>query len=284
MTAAAVLESLQSETAQGQAQGRAQLSADPDSVRITGTVGPDLTRSLEAAGVSEKQGRDYIAALSTAIRLQDGLSVDDRFDLVILRKGGKLGEVAYAGLDRVGRSDVELMKWTDGRETRWIDANGLGASAQGMEMPVAGRISSEFGERFHPILGYRRMHDGVDLAAPYGTPVVAAADGRVVTAGWHGGYGREVALAHSGGVETIYGHMSRIAIAPGAYVRRGQVIGYVGSTGLSTGPHLHYEVHRDGKLVNPLSVKLTGAPLKGEELRAFQDHLRGLLMGQGSGA
>jgi murein DD-endopeptidase MepM/ murein hydrolase activator NlpD len=106
----------------------------------------------------------------------------------------------------------------------------------------------------------------------------------VTTAGWHGGYGREVKLASAGGIETIYGHMSQIAVAAGASVRRGQVIGYVGSTGLSTGPHLHYEVHVGGKLVNPLSVKLTEAPLKGEELDAFRYRLRGLLTGQGSGA
>jgi murein DD-endopeptidase MepM/ murein hydrolase activator NlpD len=272
MTAAAVLESLQS------SKEETLSPADPDTVRITGTVGPDLSRSLEAAGVPERQGRDYVAALSTAIRLDGGLSVEDRFDLVILRgKDGKLGEVAYAGLDRVGRSDLELMKWTDGRETRWIDADGIDPSARGMEMPVAGRVSSGFGERFHPILGYRRMHDGVDLAAPYGTPIVAAADGRIVSAGWRGGYGNEVAIAHSGGIETIYGHMSSIAAVSGAYVRRGQVIGYVGSTGLSTGPHLHYEVHKGGRLVNPLSVKLAASPLKGEELRAFQYRLRGLL-------
>jgi murein DD-endopeptidase MepM/ murein hydrolase activator NlpD len=279
MTAAQVLESLQTQT--GQPQVRPQ--ADPDTVRITGKVGQDLTRSLQEAGVPEKQGREYVAALASAIRLDGGLSVDDRFDLVILRDNGKLGQVAYAGLDRVGRSDLELMKWTDGHETRWIDADGVDGG-QGMEMPVNGRLSSGFGERFHPILGYRRMHDGVDLAAPYGTPIVAAADGRVVTAGWHGGYGNEVAIAHSGGVETIYGHMSRIAAAAGAYVRRGQVIGYVGSTGLSTGPHLHYEVHRDGKLVNPLSVKFIASPLSGEQLQAFQSRLRGLLTGQGNAA
>ena len=278
MTAAAVLESLQS------SKEETLSPADPDTVRITGTVGPDLSRSLQAAGVPERQGRDYVAALSTAIRLDGGLSVEDRFDLVILRgKDGKLGEVAYAGLDRVGRSDLELMKWTDGREVRWIDAGGLDEAGQGMEMPVAGRVSSGFGERFHPILGYRRMHDGVDLAAPYGTPIVAAADGRVVSAGWRGGYGNEVAIAHSGGVETLYGHMSRIAAASGAHVQRGQVIGYVGSTGLSTGPHLHYEVRKGGKLVNPLSVKLVASPLEGEELRAFQYRLRGLLTGQGGG-
>ena len=215
-TAARVLESLQS----ANGQSRAQVPADPDSIRITGTVGADLSRSLGAAGVPEKQAREYIAALSSAIRLNGGLSIDDRFDLVILREGGKLGEVAYAGLDRVVRSDLELMKWTDGREVRWIDANGIDGAGQGMEMPVAGRVSSGFGERFHPILGYRRMHDGVDLAAPYGTPIVAAADGRVLTAGWHGGYGNEVAIAHSGGIETIYGHMSRIAATSGTCAPR----------------------------------------------------------------
>ena len=280
MTAAAVLESLQS--ANGQERAQPQAAADPESVRITGTVGADLTRSLQAAGVPERQGREYLAALATAIPLAGGLGVADRFDLVIVRKDGRLGDVAYAGLDRVGRSDVELMKWTDGRTSRWIDADSLGGGGQGMEMPVAGRVSSPFGERFHPILGYRRMHDGVDLAAPYGTPIVAAADGRIVSAGWRGGYGQEVAIRHAGGLETIYGHMSRIAAATGASVRRGQVIGFVGSTGLSTGPHLHYEVHKDGRLVNPLSVKLTASPLQGEELRAFQYRLRGLLTAGGT--
>jgi murein DD-endopeptidase MepM/ murein hydrolase activator NlpD len=91
-----------------------------------------------------------------------------------------------------------------------------------------------------------------------------------------------VTIVHPGGIETLYGHMSSIAAAPGTRVRRGQVIGYVGSTGLSTGPHLHYEVHVGGKLVNPLSIKLTASPLRGEELQAFRYRLRGLLMGQGA--
>jgi len=192
-----------------------------------------------------------------------------------------LGELVYAGLDRVGRSDVELMKWTDGSRIRWVDAQTLGAE-QGMEMPVSGRVSSGFGSRFHPILQRWRMHDGVDLAAPYGSPIVAAADGRVAAAGWRGGYGRAVAIQHAGGIETLYGHMSRIGVSPGEAVRQGQVIGYVGSTGLSTGPHLHYEVHKDGKLVNPLSVQMVTSPIQGEELHAFNDRLRGLLTGGGN--
>jgi murein DD-endopeptidase MepM/ murein hydrolase activator NlpD len=105
-----------------------------------------------------------------------------------------------------------------------------------------------------------------------------------VTAGWNGGYGREVKLSSPGGIETIYGHMSRLAVAAGASVRRGQVIGYVGSTGLSTGPHLHYEVHVGGKLVNPLTVKHTQPPLMGEELDAIRNRHRGLLTGRGGAA
>lgn len=257
---------------------------DAQTVRITGAVGPDLTRSLQEAGVPETQGREYVAALATAIDLNHGLSIADRFDLVVLRKNGRLAELAYAGLDRVGRGDIQLMKWTDGKETRWINADGLDPSSQGMGMPVAGRVSSGFGPRFHPVLGHRRMHKGVDLAAPSGAPIVAAASGRVVAAGWHGGYGRQVAIAHADGIKTTYSHMSAIAAVPGTSVSQGQVIGYVGSSGLSTGPHLHYEVYRNGRLVNPLTVKLTQSPLQGEELHAFRSRLRGLLMARGSDA
>lgn len=252
---------------------------EPETIRIQGTVGPDLTVALKAAGVPEKQGRAYVAALATAIDLGSGLSVADRFDLVMLRENGRPGELAYAGLDRVGRGDLQLMKWTDGKEVRWVDADGIDPSAKGMEMPVAGRVSSGFGERFHPVLGRRRMHSGVDVAARYGAPIVAAADGRVIRAGWSGGYGRQVAVQHADGVKTSYSHMSRIAAAPGAQVRQGQVIGYVGSSGLSTGPHLHYEVYKDGRRVNPLSVALARSPLKDEELHAFRARLRGLLLG-----
>jgi murein DD-endopeptidase MepM/ murein hydrolase activator NlpD len=150
-----------------------------------------------------------------------------------------------------------------------------------IRMPVQGRLTSGFGERFHPILGYERFHDGVDLAAPAGTPIVAAADGRVVGAGWTGGYGQAVEIAHLGGVETRYGHMSRIAAYPGEAVRRGQIIGYVGSTGLSTGPHLHFEVMKNGRPVNPLSIKAIGAlpaSLEGEKRISFDTTLRKLLL------
>jgi murein DD-endopeptidase MepM/ murein hydrolase activator NlpD len=262
-------------TAQTEAQG-------PQ--RFTGRIGGDLSKSLLAAGVPELQGREYVALLGRAIPLANGLSVDDRFDVILMRNpDGSLGQLVYAGLDRVARADLELMKWTDGKHIIWVNADGVGGDgSQAVRMPVQGRVTSGFGNRFHPILGYERFHDGVDLAAREGTPIVAAADGRVVSAGWSGGYGRAVEIAHSGGLETRYGHMSRIAAYAGELVHRGEVIGYVGSTGLSTGPHLHFEVMKNGRPVNPMSVKAIGGvpgQLEGAKLVAFHNQLRELLLG-----
>ena len=255
---------------------------DSGAKRFAGRIGEDLTRALQAAGVPERQGREYVAVLARAITLADGLSVEDKFDLIVERDAdGAFGQLLYVGLDRVGRADVALLKWTDGKQILWINADGVGGeSSAGMARPVEGRLTSGFGSRFHPILGSARFHKGVDLAAAAGTPIVAAADGRIVAAGWHGGYGRQVAIAHGGGIQTTYSHMSRIGVASGTAVRRGDVIGYVGSSGLSTGPHLHYEVYKNGRPVNPMSVKLSTGPgqLQGEKLHAFQGELRKLLV------
>ncbi len=120
-------------------------------------------------------------------------------------------------------------------------------------MPVVGvKLTSDFGTRWHPVLGGRRQHKGVDLAAPAGTPIHASADGVVGRADWYSGYGLYVALEHGGDIQTRYGHMSRLNVAAGQTVRKGDIIGYVGSTGRSTGPHLHYEVRIAGEAVNPV--------------------------------
>lgn len=253
--------------------------------RFTGRVGENLTASLLAAGVPERQGREYVWLLGKAFNLAEGLSVDDKFDLIILKgEEGRPDQLVYAGLDRVARADIELLKWTDGKEIVWLNADGVGGeSSTTMRLPVSGRVTSGFGSRFHPILGYARMHKGVDLAASYGAPIAAAAPGRVIAAGWAGGYGREVVIAHGGGLQTRYGHMSRLVAAVGQTVSQGQVIGYVGSSGLSTGPHVHYEVLKNGRPVNPMSVKLGGGPgqLQGEKLHQFRDALRALLIQAG---
>jgi murein DD-endopeptidase MepM/ murein hydrolase activator NlpD len=273
------------EVASPLAQGSAQAAAPSSKpeldgfVRASGRIGSNLTEALTKAGVPERIGREYVGVLRRAIRLEDGLSVEDKFDLVY--EPGASGRLVYVGLDRVARADVELLKWTDGKEVVWINGDGVGGEqSQGMRMPVNGRVTSGFGSRFHPILGYVRMHAGLDLAASYGSPIKAAADGRVVSSGWSGGYGNLVKIAHAGGIQTMYGHMSRIVARAGSMVHQGEVIGYVGSTGLSTGPHLHYEVLKNGRPVDPRSVKLAAAPaqLQGEKLHQFQGALRSLMV------
>lgn len=127
-------------------------------------------------------------------------------------------------------------------------------------IPVDGvKLTSDFGMRWHPVLGGRRAHKGVDLAAPMGTPIHAAADGVVERADWYSSYGLYVALEHGGDIETRYGHMSRLNVAAGQHVHKGDIIGYVGTTGRSTGPHLHYEVRIAGEAVNPVPYLQSGA-------------------------
>jgi murein DD-endopeptidase MepM/ murein hydrolase activator NlpD len=164
------------------------------------------------------------------------------------------------------------MRW--GSDGRFYEASGVGEQRRGLLAPVPGAITSGFGMRRHPILGYMRMHAGMDFRASYGTPIVAVTDGRVTSAGRAGGCGIAVRLEHGGGLSTRYCHMSQMAVTAGMSVRRGQVIGYVGSTGLSTGPHLHYEMYRGGAMVNPSSIQfVTRALLSGTELIDFQRQL-----------
>ena len=136
-----------------------------------------------------------------------------------------------------------------------------------------GQFRSGFGMRRHPILGYVKMHTGVDWSAPSGTPILAAGNGVVEKAGWSGGYGRQTIIRHPNGYETSYNHQSAFAkwVKPGAKVRQGQVIGYVGASGLATGAHLHYELMVNGSKVDPMRVRLpNGKVLKGDDLVAFK--------------
>jgi murein DD-endopeptidase MepM/ murein hydrolase activator NlpD len=145
-------------------------------------------------------------------------------------------------------------------------------------MPTQGRITSNFGYRTHPVLFFRRLHKGMDIGAPHGAPIYAVLDGTVQAAGRAGGYGNFVKLAHAGGLGSGYGHISRFAVRAGQRVRQGQVIGYVGSTGMSTGPHLHWEVWKNGRAINPKSISFTSvARLSGEEFRRFKARVRELL-------
>jgi murein DD-endopeptidase MepM/ murein hydrolase activator NlpD len=187
----------------------------------------------------------------------------------------KEGEIAYAAMHFLGRT-VALYRYQPSDEDTpdYFDAHGQSAKSMLMKTPVDGaRISSGFGMRFHPVLGFTRMHKGIDFAVPTGTPVMAAGAGVIQTAHWENGFGNFIVLNHGNGYATAYGHLSRYAlgIRPGAHVRQGQVIAYSGATGLATGPHLHYEIRINGVQVNPAAVKVArGRILFGNAMRDFE--------------
>lgn len=253
------------------------IKVDTTPLRIRGVVGQSLYRSARNAGAPSRAVQEYLRALGQEIDVNSGISARDEFDIIVDYKRAATGEVEagkliYAGLIRDGKPRKQLMRW--GSEGQFYDAAGEGEIRQGLVAPVPGRQTSGYGMRQHPILGYSRMHRGIDFRAAHGTPIYAVTDGTVSFAGRNGGHGNYVRLNHSGGLQTGYSHMSRIAVNRGEKVRRGQVIGYVGSTGLSTGPHLHYEMYRNGANVNPSSVRfVTRAQLSGSQLAAFRSAL-----------
>lgn len=253
------------------------ITVDNTPLRIRGRVGSSLYRSARAAGAPANAVQKYLRTLGTYIDLDRDIRSGDEFDLIVSYKRAatgetELGDLLYAGIERGGEPKTQLMRW--GKDGQFYEASGVGEQRSGLMAPVPGRRTSGYGMRRHPILGYKRMHRGLDFKAGYGTPIYAATDGTVQMAGRNGGHGNYVRLNHGGGLATGYSHMSRIAVNRGQSVRRGQVIGYVGSTGLSTGPHLHYEMYRGGKTVDPSSVQfVTRAQLSGRELAAFKDEL-----------
>jgi hypothetical protein len=270
-------------TAQGLQLSTSRMAVDNSPIRVRGRVGDGLYWALRASGVSPQAAGEYLRALASRIDVGDQVAPDDRFDLIIANRRAASGEnqegpLLYAAIDRAAAPDVRMMKWTIGGRTDWVDANGAGRQVASMMWPVAAPITSGFGVRFHPILHFARMHKGIDFGAHYGAPIVAAADGQVIRAGWAGGYGQQVRLSHAAGMGTSYSHMSRIVVAPGSFVRQGQLIGYVGTSGLSTGAHLHYEVYRGGVAVNPMGVRFAStALLAGEDLARFKQRLAQLM-------
>ena len=253
---------------------REAIRVDDTPLRIRGTVGSSLYRSARAAGAPASAVQAYLKTLGGHVDLSNAVAETDTFDMIIAHRRAATGErqagkLLYAGLERDDKPRAQLMRW--GEKGKFFEASGVGEERDGLVRPVPGRATSPFGMRRHPILGYRRMHSGQDYSARHGTPIVAVTDGRVSGAGRMGGCGKAVRLRHGGGLETRYCHMSRMAVQRGQQVRRGQVIGYVGSTGLSTGPHLHYEMYRGGRAINPAGVSyVTRAQLEGEELARFR--------------
>ena len=187
----------------------------------------------------------------------------------------KSGSILYAHM-KVNNREITLYKFGDDKNYGYFNENGKSVEKALMKTPINGaRLSSPFGMRKHPILGFNKMHKGTDFAAKEGTPIMASGSGTVMLAKWCGGGGNCVKIKHNSTYQTIYAHMKSFAkgIKKGKKVKQGQIIGYVGSTGMSTGPHLHYEVIVNGKKVNSQTLKLpSGKVLKDEERKKFEIH------------
>lgn len=249
--------------------------------RVAGAVDGSLYESALKLGATDREVAQLSDIFAYDVDFQRDIHPGDGVELVFERfrddegRTVKTGDLLFVSLDVRGESkSFYRFKRRDG-DTDWYDAAGRSARKALMKTPINGaRLSSGFGMRRHPILGYSLLHKGTDFAAPPGTPIMAAGDGVIVRAGGFGSYGNYVRIRHSDGYETAYAHMSRFGrgIRPGVSVRQRQIIGYVGTTGRSTGPHLHYEVLLRGQQMNPMNLKgKTGSNLDARDLAAFKE-------------
>jgi murein DD-endopeptidase MepM/ murein hydrolase activator NlpD len=261
-----------------------------------GTIDESLFLSADRAAVPRSITVDLIRLFSWDVDFQRDIRAGDGFEALFEEVSleddtGAVrgGDLLYGGLTLSGEVLDAFRFEPEGGEVEYFDRTGKSLRKFLLRTPVDGaRLSSRFGMRKHPILGYSLMHKGIDFAAPKGTPIFAAGGGRVATAGRNGGYGNYIRIRHSGEYSTAYAHLSRFAkgIRSGQRVRQGQVIGYIGTTGRSTGPHLHYEVLRSDRQINPLDVKQPpNTQLAGADLERFNqevvriDRLRAELIG-----
>ncbi|MEM6555930.1 MAG: M23 family metallopeptidase, partial [Pseudomonadota bacterium] len=239
---------------------------------VRGSIKTSLYQDAQTLGAAAQQVVDVAPVFAYDLDFQREVHPGDKFELVfdvMTDERGKVirrGDVIYAALN--GKAvDKAFYRYTTPDEdvTDYFQANGESSTKFLMKTPINGaRLSSRFGKRRHPISGYTRLHKGTDFAAPTGTPIYAAGNGVVERASRYGGYGHYIRIRHAKGYKTAYAHLSRYArgVKSGRRVKQGQIIGYVGSTGASTGPHLHYEVYKNGKAVDVMRLKLpTGRKL-----------------------
>ena len=243
----------------------------------------EITSSLYSSaieiGINPNVIIDFARIYGFQVDFQRDIWKDDSFQLVyetFLDGNGKIletGNIIYANLILQGRENP-LYIFKNKESHDHFDQFGKSIRKSLMKTPINGaRLSSSFGIRKHPILGFNKMHKGTDFAAPMGTPIMASGDGKIVRSRWCGGGGNCVKIKHNSTYSTLYAHMSKFGrgIKEGARVKQGQIIGYVGSTGMSTGPHLHYEVIENGKKINSQKLKLpSGKILKGKERELFE--------------
>lgn len=261
---------------------QAFLKEKPVVTRVAAAQGRIRSSLYEAAvrdGVPARIVAELIRLYSWEVDFQREIQPGDGFHLAyeqFLGADGELlsyGDIVFAQLT-LSDEKKPLYRFETSSGTDYFDTAGRSARRALLRTPVDGaRLTSGFGKRKHPILGFTKLHRGVDFAAPAGTPILAAGDGVVVFRGNKGGYGRYILVRHNAQYSTAYGHLSRFkrGVTKSSRVRQGQVIGFVGSSGLSTGPHLHYEIHRNGRQINPLSVKMpSGTVLTGDALARFE--------------
>ena len=247
--------------------------------RAGGTIDSSLYLAAMQAGIPAKVVVEMIHMLSYKVDFQRDIKPGDSFQVLYSYyytpdgQPAKEGDIQFVTMKLADRTVTLYRFQPNNDDVDYFDAKGVSAKGMLMKTPVDGaRITSGFGMRFHPILGYTRMHKGIDFGVPLGTPVMAAGSGTIEEEGWKGGYGNFVLINHGNGYETAYGHLSRFAPGEhvGSKVHQGQIVAFSGSTGESTGPHLHYEIRINKQQVNPLSVKVaTGRMLAGRDLRDF---------------
>lgn len=257
------------------------------------TIYDGVYRTAYSYGMSEEMTKQLIKIMAPDVDYQSRLSPADRITVLFSRPeddgtASDESELLYASATFAGTTHTYYRFQMKNGSVDYFDQDGKSARQFLFRNPAPGaRISRGFGMERHPILGIMRMHTGVDYAIRRGTPIMAAGNGVVEKAGWASGYGKEIEIRHANGYETVYAHQSAFAsgIEPGDHVRQGQVIGYVGSTGLSTGPHVHFEIRINGRPVDPLRVRLpVGHSLKDKELVAFKkerDRIDALLKEEG---
>ncbi len=251
-----------------------------ETVRVKASIENSIYLDANSLGAPDRVIQQFANIYEYSVDFQRDIQPGDEFEMFFEvakdNKGNivKSGDLLYTSFSPRGKTlDYYLYTDSKGREN-FYDAKGKTAKRKLRATPINGaRLSSSYGKRRHPILGYRKMHTGVDFAARRGTPIMAAGSGTVEFAGRNGGYGNYIRIRHTDGYKTAYAHMSKFAngVRKGKYVKQDQIIGYVGSTGRSTGPHLHYEVHHKGKKINPRRLsQLSGKPLQKSEMPAFE--------------
>lgn len=259
---------------------KVELPLERKLARAGGQIDSSLYETGVSTGLPPSLINEIISAYSYDVDfqrdIQPGDSMDVLFEQMQTKSGAvaRTGNVIFAELD-LGDRTLKIYRYIDkDGNADYYDERGESIRKALLRTPVNGaRITSGYGMRMHPLLGYSKMHRGIDFGAPTGTPIYAAGDGTIQFIGRKGGYGNFVAIKHNASYATGYGHISRFAtgMTPGRKVKQGQIIAYVGSTGMSTGPHLHYEIMVNNEQVNPSNVKFkTGNVLRGKELLAFR--------------